>query len=92
MGAAGIEMRVIYDLWGLPTPGLLDAIAACSRERSMVVYSPECGSEPIRRVVRPRSFSNAQLLKSIRDAEGRGLDVHVFFSAGLPGESVKDVD
>lgn len=92
MRADGIELRVIYDLWGLPTAGLLDAIAACSKERSMVVYSPECGSEHVRRIVRPRSFSNAQLLRSVHDAEERGVDVHIFFSAGLPGERPNDVD
>jgi len=92
LSAEGIDLRVLYDLWGLPTRGLLDALARASTTPSMVIYSPDCGSERVRRLVRPRSFSNAQLLRSIGDAEGRGLEVHVFFSAGLPGEGPGEVD
>jgi radical SAM superfamily enzyme YgiQ (UPF0313 family) len=90
--AEGYGVRIIYDLWDLPTAGLLDALARSSLPPAVVVYSPECGSERIRRIVRPRSFTNARLLRSIVEAECRGLNVHVFFSAGLPGETLADVD
>jgi radical SAM superfamily enzyme YgiQ (UPF0313 family) len=86
-------LRVIYDLWQLPSPELLAALTSSGLAAATVVYSPECGSERVRRLARPGgAFSNAALLRSIADAESRGLAVHVFLSAGLPGETLAEVD
>lgn len=89
----GERLRVIYDLWTLPSAELLAALASSGLAGSTVVYSPECGSERVRRLLRPGgAFTNAALLRSIADATARGLGVHVFLSAGLPGETRAEVD
>jgi radical SAM superfamily enzyme YgiQ (UPF0313 family) len=89
--AEGFRLRLVYDCWHLPTPALLDELAASFVPGSVVVLSPECGNEPLRRRLRSHAFSNAELLGAIAQAEERGLEVHCFFSAGLPGETPADV-
>jgi radical SAM superfamily enzyme YgiQ (UPF0313 family) len=90
--AEGIRFEVVYDLWYLPSRELLGDLAASSAGRPLVVLSPECGSEAVRGRVRGLPFSNQRLLDAIAEAEGRGLRVHCFFSAGLPTETPSDID
>jgi radical SAM superfamily enzyme YgiQ (UPF0313 family) len=89
--AEGLRLRVFYDAWYLPGAELLGAIARTFAPGSLLVLSPECGSEEVRMRVRGMPFSNARLLRSIQQAEGLGLRVHCFFSAGLPTESPAQV-
>jgi radical SAM superfamily enzyme YgiQ (UPF0313 family) len=92
LARAGLWFRGIYDAWQLPTAELLDALSSCFAPGSTLVYSPECGSDRVRTAVRPGAFSSAELLGSLAEAERRGLATHLFFSAGLPGETEADVD
>ncbi len=84
--------RLVYDCWYLPTIPLLDRMARTFAPGSLVVLSPECGSERLRQRIRGLPFRNASLLRAVRAAEARGLRVHCFFSAGLPGETPDDLD
>lgn len=88
IGAAGL--RLIYDLWALPTTPLLEGVGRHFRQ-PLLVFSPECGSEALRRQVRPPGFTNTALIEAILEAEGQGIETHCFFSAGLPGERPADV-
>ena len=88
----GHALRLLYDGWYLPGPALLDAIARTFTPGSTLILSPECGSEAVRFRVRGMPFSNERLLRSIQQATDRGLQVHCFFSAGLPTESPQDVE
>lgn len=90
--AEGLRLRWIYDLWSLPTPELLEALGRRSAAGSVVVFSPECGSERVRQRVRPPGLSDEELLRSIEAAEAEGLRTHCFFSAGLPGEGPAEVE
>jgi radical SAM superfamily enzyme YgiQ (UPF0313 family) len=90
--AEGIGFRLLYDLWYLPGAQLLDTMQRCFEPGSVVVLSPECGSERVRMTMRGMPFSNERLLRAIRDSEAHGLSVHCFFTAGLPTESPADID
>ncbi len=88
----GARLRTVYDLWAPAPRRFLEVVSRSFEPGSMVVLSPDAGSEDVRRRVRGFSFSNEQLLRSIADAEDLGLGVHCFFSAGLAGETPADVD
>jgi radical SAM superfamily enzyme YgiQ (UPF0313 family) len=92
--AEGHRFRLIYDLWALPQRRYLETLASCFEHvpPSLVVYSPECGSETVRARIRPPGFSNDALVASVRQAESLGLATHVFFSAGLPGEGPDELE
>ena len=87
----GLRMGLIYDFWYLPTPAFLDDMVS-TFERSVVVLSPECGSEEVRLRVRGLPFRNDKLMQAIRACEDRGIQVHCFFTAGLPTETPSDID
>jgi hypothetical protein len=89
--AEGFALRLLYDCWHLPTPALLAELGASFAPGSLVVLSPECGNEQLRHRLRGHAFGNAALLRAIAQAEERGLEVHCFFSAGLPGETPADL-
>ncbi len=90
--AEGMRLRLIYDLWYLPTPAFLDDWQRTFEPGSVAVISPESGSEAVRYRVRGLPFRNDRLLAAIRACEDRGIGVHCFFSAGLPTETGQDID
>jgi radical SAM superfamily enzyme YgiQ (UPF0313 family) len=91
IGTLGKPLRLVYDLWCLPSADLLDSMARTFLPASTLILSPECGSEAVRKRVRGFPFSNDHLLRAIRAIEDRGLRAHCFFSAGLPTETPEDV-
>lgn len=92
VAALGSPLRLVYDLWHLPSRDLLNAMQRAFMSGSTLILSPECGSEQVRRRVRGFSFSNEELLRAIREIEGRGFQAHCFFSAGLPTETPDDTE
>ncbi len=88
----GQPLRLVFDLWHLPSADLLDSMGKVFEPGSTLILSPECGSEQVRRRMRGLSFSNEQMLGSIREIESRGFRAHCFFSAGLPTETSGDID
>jgi radical SAM superfamily enzyme YgiQ (UPF0313 family) len=92
IGTLGKPLRLVYDLWCLPSTELLDSMARTFLPASTLILSPECGSEAVRKRVRGFPFSNDHLLRAIHAIEERGLRAHCFFSAGLPTETPQDVD
>lgn len=90
--AEGLRLRTLYDFWYLPARAFLADMARTFEPRSVAVYSPECGSEAVRFRIRAFPFTNRRLLQAIREGEDAGLDVHCFFTAGLPSETPADVD
>jgi radical SAM superfamily enzyme YgiQ (UPF0313 family) len=88
----GQPLRLVYDLWHLPSADLLDSMGKVFEPGSTLILSPECGSEQVRQRMRGLPFSNEQMLGSIREIESRGFRAHCFFSAGLPTETPEDID
>lgn len=90
--ADGLGPRAIWDLWAPAPRAFLEELARTFAAGSLAVYSPDAGSEAVRRRIRGYAYSNEQLLGSIREAEARGLDTHCFFAVGLPSETQADVE
>jgi radical SAM superfamily enzyme YgiQ (UPF0313 family) len=89
--AAGVRMRLVFDCSPLPDARFLDAAARTFTADSVIVLSAECGSERVRRLNRSPYFGNASLLRAVAAIGRAGLQAHVFLSAGLPGETRRDV-
>ena len=92
IGALGQSLRLVFDLWFLPTTDLLNSMARTFQPGSTLILSPECGSETVRKRVRGLPFSNDHLIRSIHEIESRGFRAHCFFAAGLPTETPQDID
>jgi len=90
--ADGHRLRAIYDVWHLASPSFVDLFSRTFEPGSMLIFSPECGNEQLRYRIRGLPFTNTQLLRSLADAEDRGLRTHCFFSAGLPSETPAQVE
>jgi radical SAM superfamily enzyme YgiQ (UPF0313 family) len=82
----GHRWRLVYDCWPLPSDELIGAIAGATAE-AVLVLSPECGDDELRRRHRGFHFSNAELLDAVARMRRAGLEAHAFLSVGLPGET-----
>lgn len=87
-----VHLRAIYDFWTPPPPAFLADFARTFETGSLAVFSPDAGSTAVRKRIRGYAYSNERLLASIREAEDAGLEVHCFFSVGLPTETSADVE
>ncbi|MBI5477770.1 MAG: cobalamin B12-binding domain-containing protein [Deltaproteobacteria bacterium] len=85
--AAGRCWHLVFDCWSLPTAELLQGLTRTCEPGSMLVISPECGDEDLRRRHRGYHFTNAALLEAVRGAGAAGFETHAFFTVGLPGET-----
>jgi radical SAM superfamily enzyme YgiQ (UPF0313 family) len=88
----GMKWRFVFDTWAPPSTSLIDALADCALQNSVLTFSPECGNESLRSRLKGWKYSNKALEDSIKAARKRDLGVHIFVSAGLPGETQNDVD
>jgi radical SAM superfamily enzyme YgiQ (UPF0313 family) len=90
--AAGRCWHLVFDCWPLPTAGFVEAVTPTCAPGSVLVMSPECGDEELRRRHRGYHFSNAALLEAVRRAAAAGLETHAFFAVGLPGETTAMIE
>jgi len=82
----GIDVSLYVEVFRLPTPDFLRVLPK-TFSATTIAFSPESGSEDVRRLV-GRSFSNDALLRSIKDCVRLGaVFPEVYFLPGLPGEN-----
>ena len=75
----------------LPSERLLTAMTEhCDTEHSELALSPLSGSESVRQAHGKR-YDNAQLRAAVQSAHDRGLNVFVFFSINMPGETEQSI-
>ena len=88
----GLSFRMVFECWDLPTPAFVEAFAETFTEDSLILLSPDCGSEEVRRRNKGFYFSNAELLESLELAARRSVQVVAYFSYGLPFETGADLE
>lgn len=86
------KLRMVFECWSLPDASFLDDFARTFTRDSVLILSPDCGSESVRRRNRGFAFSNAELLETATAVLNRGLRVDTYFSFGLPGETLEDLN
>jgi radical SAM superfamily enzyme YgiQ (UPF0313 family) len=81
-----IDVSLYVEVFRLPTPDFLNALPK-TFSSTTVAFSPESGSEDVRRLA-GRSFSNEALLRSVEDCVRLGtIFPEAYFLPGLPGET-----
>ncbi|MFC1642476.1 cobalamin-dependent protein [Myxococcota bacterium] len=80
-----------FECWALPTERFLRAFAQTFHPpHSYIAVSPDSGNEKVRAVNKGFRYTNSELLQSLALAEESGVQVDVFFSIGLPGETIRE--
>lgn len=88
MRAEAPDMDLYFECWGLPEPAFMDAFAQTfAPPHSYLALSPDTGDEEVRARHKAYPYSNQELLATARHLEARGVQLDVFFSLGLPGET-----
>lgn len=88
----GLKFTLVFDCWTPPSPAFVEAVASTFLPDSMLVISPDAGSEEIRRKNKSCFYSNAELLASLALLREAGVRGHVFFGVGLPFEAASDLE
>lgn len=90
--AERLPVDFYFECWGLPTRRFLEAFAETfGREHSYLAVSPDSGNEAVRRANKAYAYSNEELWEFLKAAERLGVQVDVFFTLALPGETVAQV-
>ncbi len=87
----GMKFRMIFEAWDLPTDRFLASFASTFTSDSMIILSPECGSETVRKKNKGFSFTNNELLDALERIHGHEIATSLFFSYGLPFETRDDL-
>jgi radical SAM superfamily enzyme YgiQ (UPF0313 family) len=86
-----LNLRLIFDCFFLPDEKFAESLKNNFSSDSILVISPECGNEEIRKLNRGNFFSNSMLKKSLKMIDSMNIATHLFFSAGLARETTEHV-
>jgi radical SAM superfamily enzyme YgiQ (UPF0313 family) len=82
----------MHEATGLTSKEFVDEFSETFSERFRVIaFSPETGSEEIRRRNKGYFFSNAELFEMLDYTTSKKVNVEVFFTYGIPGENEERV-
>lgn len=88
----GLSFTLVFDCWTPPTSEFTQAVGWTFGPESMLVISPDAGSEEVRRKNKSCFYTNQELLVSLQHLKSYGVRGHVFFGVGLPFESAPDLE
>jgi radical SAM superfamily enzyme YgiQ (UPF0313 family) len=89
-----IGMNYFLECWTLPTKKIIQKFKDI-RNNSSKLYiglSPETGSEKIRRFNKGFYYGNNELIETLNFIKSFKIPVILYFSIGLPGETVEDIN
>lgn len=86
-----LKVSLQFESWGLPSEKFIDEFSGTFEPDSLLIISPFCGSESVRRRNRGCFFSNNELIKALRYAYSKNVRIEVCFTAGLAFEKREDV-
>jgi radical SAM superfamily enzyme YgiQ (UPF0313 family) len=82
----------MHEATGLTSKEFVDEFSETFSEKFRVIaFSPETGSEEIRRLNKGYFFSNAALFDMLDYTTSKNVNVEVFFTYGIPGENEERV-
>ncbi len=88
----GLGIRCYFEAFALPSDSFLHSFAMTfERNGSVIAISPESGDEQVRRHNKSFYYSNRDLTAKIAVAEELGIRIDVFFSLGIPGETLSNL-
>lgn len=92
LAARGLKPELKLELCGLPSERLLKAFASAAGPGSRMTLFAGSGSERVRGLNRGRFYTNDALLAMLKKAAGLYVNIWTAFTAGLPGETARDVE
>ena len=89
-----IKMDYFLDCWALPTKEIIQMFADIrfSSSKLYLGLSPETGNERIRKSNKGFYYSNSDLIETLNFIAALDLSVILYFSIGLPFETIKDAE
>lgn len=87
LGALRPRVRVDFECFGLPSPGLIRQFRRCLHWESRLILSPETADESLRRRHRAFPFDNARLEQTLGLLDDLRAPTALYFAVGLAGET-----
>ena len=88
----GLRVKCYFEAFSLPSDSFLHSFAKTFETKgSVIAISPESGDEQVRRHNKSFYFSNKELSETIKLAETLGIQIDLFFSIGIPGETLSNL-
>jgi radical SAM superfamily enzyme YgiQ (UPF0313 family) len=86
-----LDLRLTFESWAIPSRRFIDSFAQTFvPDTSFIVISPESGSEKVRKKNKGYFYTNNDLLDILRYLSQLRVNVVLYFTAGLPGETPID--
>ena len=89
--AKNLKFRMVFEAWALPNDRFMKSFAEAFTADSLLILSPECGSEKVRRRNKGFYYTNRELLDTLDRAHSHGISTSLFFTFGLPFETQEDL-
>jgi radical SAM superfamily enzyme YgiQ (UPF0313 family) len=85
----GLVTSMTFECWSLPSHAFINAFAQTFGQgpHTCLVFSPETGSEALRKRHKGFFYTNQAFFDTLYYAHKKGLKTDIFFSHSLPGES-----
>ncbi len=89
-----MNIDCIVECWDLPPNWFIQLFKSTflNSVESLIVISPDSGSERIRKLNKGFYFSNTQLYATLEYAESLKVSVELCFSLGIPFETLEDIN
>lgn len=86
---ARLPVDFYFETWGLPTRRFIRVFAETfASDGSYLAFSPDSGNEAVRKLNKGFYYSNEELREAMGLAENLGVQLDIFFSIGLAGETL----
>ncbi len=91
--AEDIDINCLMECWALPTKNEIHKFKETFKDnfKSSISFSPESGSEKIRKLNKGYYFSNKELMETVKYCIDLKIPVEIFFSFALPFETLDDI-
>jgi radical SAM superfamily enzyme YgiQ (UPF0313 family) len=86
---SGLKFTAFFEHFALPSEEFVRAFSRTFGRDSVIILSPETGSELVRKKNKGVFYSNAALMSSMKRLSAAGIGVELYFTAGLPFETKK---
>ena len=88
-----LSIDCIFESFGLPTLDFIKAFKATfPGPNSLIVLSPDVGSDRVRKIHKGHAFTNLALRESLDRMKEHGVLCDLFFTVGVPFETKEDVE
>jgi radical SAM superfamily enzyme YgiQ (UPF0313 family) len=89
---AGLTFNLLFESFAVPTKPFIDRVLTTFSEDSIIILSPESGSEKVRKSNKGFFYTNEKLIDILDYMHEKKIYGQIFFALGLPFESMEDAN